>query len=174
VIAGFKPRKRQGGPKVKLVSKCRWLEPVAENAAEKQLPTLANAMLALRLDPSLENAFAYDEMLQPPADALIKPSRSIFSPRLSRRDVTELQVMVADRRTAEHQQGEAHGAVISAPANAPSIPSATTSVASYGSDSRLRWLAAEYLGVERNDIHPRSAPCFLIAMVAASSSRMQV
>jgi len=59
-----KPRKRQGGPKVKLVSNADWLEQCAENGSGKALPTLANAMLALRLDPSLRDAFAYDEMLQ--------------------------------------------------------------------------------------------------------------
>jgi hypothetical protein len=43
-----------------------WLGECIANDAGKSLPILANALIALRADPGLCNAFAYDEMGRAP------------------------------------------------------------------------------------------------------------
>src|SRR6266545_3860452 len=55
----------------KLVSDTNWIHQCVVNGSGKPLPTLANAMVAFRLDPVLRYAFAFDEMLQ--TTVLLRP-----------------------------------------------------------------------------------------------------
>src|SRR6185437_16788899 len=59
---------------VELISDADWLRQCAVNGSGRPLPTLANAMVALRFDPSLRDSYAFDEMLQ--TVVLMKPLSS--------------------------------------------------------------------------------------------------
>jgi len=165
-----KPRKRQGGPKVKLVSDADWLEQCAENGSGKALPTLANAMLALRLDPSLRDAFAYDEMLQ--AAVLMRPIQPEPDPDFSPRpvtdvDVTELQEWLQLAGLQSISKETAHGAVDLRASECAFHPVRDyLSGLVWDQTARLDGWLAEYLGVERNEYSSRIGTMFLIAMVA--------
>ena len=65
----------------------------------KPLPIVANALLALRNDPAVIDAFAYDEMLCAPIlmHQIGAPLGNIFEPRpLTDKDITDLQEWMQD------------------------------------------------------------------------------
>jgi predicted P-loop ATPase len=73
-----------------------WLSRAIKSETGQPLPNVANALLALRSDPALQNAFAFDEMLRTPMlmqeIGQLLPSTP-FEPRpVSDNDVTNLQV----------------------------------------------------------------------------------
>jgi predicted P-loop ATPase len=166
-----KPRKRQSpDTTIKLVSDADWLGQCAVNGSGKALPTLANAMLALRLDPSLRDAFAYDEMLQ--AAVLMRPiineDDPYFTPRPATDvDVTELQEWLQLAGLRNINKETTHSAVDLRASECAFHP-VRDLLDSLEWDHKPRldsWLA-EYLGADSGEYSAKIGSMFLIAMVA--------
>ena len=88
--------RRSPPPTLGLVCDADWLTQCATNGVAKALPTLANAMLALRFDPALYDVFAFDQMLQTaillrPLNLINKDDPDFEVWPVTDLDVTELQ-----------------------------------------------------------------------------------
>jgi predicted P-loop ATPase len=159
-------------PKLGLVCDADWLKQCAVNASGKALPTLANAMFALRLDPALYDVFAFDEMLrttvlqkplnltnQDDADFAVRPVTDV--------DITELQEWLQLAGLRHVSKETVHDAV-DLRANERAFHPIRHYLLTLVWDERFRldtWLA-EYLGTDRTDYTARIGRMFLIAMVA--------
>src|SRR5260370_23067317 len=127
-------------------------------------------MLALRLDTSLQDSFAYDEMLQ--AAWLMRPIQPEPDPDFSPRpvtdvDVAELQEWVQLAGLQSISKETAHGAVDLRASECACQPGRDyLSGLVWDQTARLDGWLAEYLGVERNEYSSRIGTMFLIAMVA--------
>jgi predicted P-loop ATPase len=156
-----------------IVSDTDWLMQCATNGRGKALPTLANAMLALRFDPGLREVFAFDEMLQiavllKPLNLLINPNDSNFVVRpVADVDVTELQEWLQLAGLRNIGKDTVHDAIdLRASENA--FHPINDYLLSLHWDEHLRldsWLAV-YLGAEPTKYAARIGKMFLIAMVA--------
>src|SRR6201999_453100 len=73
-----------------LATDADWVRRRSTKGPGKPLPTLANAMFALRYDPNLHDAFAFDEMLR--TVVLIHPI-SGSDPHFVRRAVTDVDII---------------------------------------------------------------------------------
>jgi len=168
------PRKVQGhsDQTLGLVCDSGWLEQCATNGAGKALPTLANAMRALRYDPALHDVFAFDQMLQ--TTVLLKPLNLInqSEPDFAVRtvidvDVTELQEWLQLAGLRHVNKATVHDA-IDLRASERAFHPMRNHLLNIEWDEHFRldsWLA-DYLGAERNEYTKRIGRMFLIAMVA--------
>ena len=159
-------------PTLGLVCDTDWLKRCATNGAGKPLPTLANAMFALRYDPALHDVFAFDEMLQ--TTVLLKPLNLInqsdpdFAGRpVTDLDVTELQewLQLAGLR---HVRKETVHDAIDLRASERAFHPMRDHLLNIVWDGHFRldgWLT-EYLGAALNEYTKRIGRMFLIAMVA--------
>jgi predicted P-loop ATPase len=155
-----------------LVTDAEWLKQCAVNGSGKALPTLANAMFALRLDPALHDAFAFDEMLR--TTALLKPLNMTkqadpdFEVRpVSDVDTAELQEWLQLAGLRHISKQTVHDA-IDLRANERAFHPIRDYLLALQWDERFRldtWLA-DYLGAEQNHYTARIGRMFMIAMVA--------
>jgi predicted P-loop ATPase len=158
--------------KLGLISDADWLKQCAVNASGKALPTLANAMFALRLDPALRDVFAFDEMLQTtvllkPLNLLNQDDPGFIARPVTDTDVTELQEWLQLAGLRHLGKDTIHDAIdLRASENA--FHPIRNHLLDLVWDEHFRldsWLAI-YLGAERTEYTARIGRMFLIAMVA--------
>jgi predicted P-loop ATPase len=146
-----------------------WLGECETDKRGKPFPILANAMIALRSDPAVKDAFAYDEMLC--AAMLVRPisdKGEKLKPRpLTDIDVSSLQEWLQLAGLTNIGKETAYQAV-DLRARECSFHPVRDYLAGLRWDGRPRlrgWLAT-YLGAERSTYTDRIGRMFLISMVA--------
>jgi predicted P-loop ATPase len=151
----------------------RWLDRciMGEGKAPKPLPNVANALIALRNDSAVIDAFAYDEMLCAPVlmHQIGAPlSGTIMEPRpLTDKDVTDLQewMQAAGLKRISHQTvSDAVESYARDHAYHP-IRDYLEALAWDGASRLDDWLAS-YLGAEQTPYSQAIGHMFLISMAA--------
>jgi predicted P-loop ATPase len=156
----------------RLVSDTEWIQQCVMNSQGKALPTLANVMVALRLDPALSDLVAFDEMLQvavllKPLDIDRRDAAEFVERPVTDVDVIELQewLQLAGLR---HISKETMHSAIDLRANERAFHPVREHLDSLEWDERFRldnWLA-DYLGAEQSEYTKRIGRMFVISMVA--------
>lgn len=156
-------KERIGGPD--------WLDDCQRNSEGEPRPNLANAMLPLRRDPAVSEAFAYDEMLRAPLLVRPLPARAYAAGELPRpvkdTDVSAFQEWVQLAGLERMSKDTAHQAVDQRAGERAFHP-----VRDYLNGLRwdrkprlATWLHI-YLGAEESDYTAGIGTMFMIAMVA--------
>ena len=165
---------RTGGkpPTAKLVTDTDWLKQCVTFKNGTPMPTLANAMRALRLDPALTGLLGYDEMLR--SAMLMKPLcvdgryDAEYVPRpITDEDVFKLQEWLQIAGLSNVAKDVMHSAV-ALRASEHSYHPLRDDLDRLKWDGHFRldnWLAT-YLGAEPSDYTARIGRMFLISMVA--------
>ncbi|MBR1154599.1 virulence-associated E family protein [Bradyrhizobium sp. JYMT SZCCT0428] len=149
-----------------------WLSGCIADAKGKPLPNLANVMRALRSDPALMEAFAYDEMLSAcivtRAIGTTWPSNSMFEPRPATDvDVIELQEWLQNAGLASVTKNTAHSAVDLRASERAFHPVRNYLISlTWDGHSRLFGWLSEYFRAEQSAYTAKIGEMFLIAMVA--------
>ncbi len=163
------PQRRHSKTNGKTPSSVDWLGKCESDKQGKPFPNLANAMIALRSDPAVKDAFAYDEMLC--AAMLVHPivdEGSKFKSRpVTDIDVSSLQEWLQLAGLTNIGKETAHQAV-DLRARECAFHPVRDYLASIKWDGTPRvngWLAS-YLGAERSPYIDRVGCMFLISMVA--------
>jgi predicted P-loop ATPase len=151
--------------------KRHWLQQcvLGDGKKPKPLPILANALKALRGDPALIDAFAYDEMLCAPMlmHQIGAPLGGREPRPLSDKDVTDLQEWLQEaglKRIAHQTVRDAIDSYVRDHAYHP-VRDYLYALAWDGTPRLDVWLS-RYLGAERNRYSETIGPMFLISMVA--------
>ncbi len=150
-----------------------WLSRCATDAKGKPIPSLANAMIALRSDPAVKDAFAYDEMLC--AATLVNPIPQDGS-KFRQRPVTDIDVSILQEwlqlaGLPNVSKETAHQAV-DLRAHECAFHPVRDYLAGLQWDGtpRLTGWPAVYLGAERSPYTDGIGRMFLISMVARISN----
>jgi predicted P-loop ATPase len=146
-----------------------WLDKCLKSDTNKPLPVLANALIALRYDPHLQNLFAYDEMLRCSVlNAPIMEGEELQEPRpVTDVDVSRLQERLQLMGLPRLSQATTHQAVDARAMEAPFHPvkNYLDSLEWDGKPRIAQWLH-HYLGAEDTEYTRGIGQMFLISMVA--------
>jgi predicted P-loop ATPase len=165
--AGGKPNGRRASQNS--ANRSNWLGQCVTNAKGNPIPNLANAMIALRNDPAVKDAFAYDEMLC--AVTLVHPipkEGSKFRPRpVTDVDVSIFQEWLQLAGLANVSKETAHQAVDQRAHECAFHPVRDYLAGlQWDGTPRLTGWPAIYLGAERSPYTDGIGRMFLISMVA--------
>lgn len=163
------PRRHNNKANGKAPSSTDWLSKCESDKRGRPFPNLANAMIALRNDPAVKDAFAYDEMLC--AAILAHPivdKDAMFEPRpITDIDASSLQEWLQLAGLSNIGKETAHQAV-DLRARECAFHPVRDYLSSFHWDGTPRltgWLAT-YLGAEHSPYTDRIGRMFLISMVA--------
>jgi predicted P-loop ATPase len=140
---------------------------VGDGKNPKPLAIVANALIALRHDPVVRDAFGYDEMLRAPI-LMHQIGSNITEPRLvTDKDVTDLQEFLQDAGLKRIAHQTVRDAVDSYARDHAFHPVRDyLNALKWDRTARLcKWLCC-YLGTKQTDYAARVGTMFLIAMVA--------
>ena len=145
-----------------------WLGHCVTDARGKPLPTLSNTMVALRLDLTMRDNFAFDEMLSPVILTRTITNNSDFAPRpATDTDIVELQewLQLAGLRNVNKQT--IHDAVDLRASECAFHPVRDyLNGLTWDGRERLSGWLCNYLGAERSEYTAKIGTMFLVAMVA--------
>lgn len=167
------PRPRMAKKKSKIRANgaaAPWLDGAQLDKAGQPHPNLTNALLAIRTDPALRDAFAQDLMLRAPILVTPLPGESAasFKPRpLRDTDVGITQEYLQRGGLAKLGKDAVHQAVDLRALECGFHPVREyLDKAQWDGQPRLKTWLAYYLGAEHSDYHSGIGQMFMVAMVA--------